>query len=191
MTQINTSLFYLIYNFGKENLLLIDLGIFLAKYLLYLLIFGLFYFILFSYFDLKFKNLKRARIFLFIEIILAILLSRGIITEFIRFFWPEPRPFDFLGIKPFISESGPGLPSGHASFLFAISTIIFLWNKKWGVIYFMLSLINGLSRVFVGVHWPFDILAGMLIGVISGLFIHTLFKKEIKNLQDSYFENKT
>ncbi|MGC8775788.1 MAG: phosphatase PAP2 family protein [Minisyncoccia bacterium] len=190
MDHLNLFLFNLIYNFGKSNFLLIDLGVFLAKYLLYLLIILLFYFVLFSNFNLNFKNIKKARIILFIEIILAAILSRGIITEFIRFFWPEPRPFDFLGIKPFIFESGPGLPSGHASFLFAISMIIFLWNKKWGIIYFILSLINGLARIFVGVHWPLDILAGLLIGVLSALFIHLIFKKEI-NLLIGSFENKT
>lgn len=182
MLKINTDLFYLIYNFGKNNILLIDLGIFLAKYLLYILIFILFYFILFSKFDFNFKNLKYARIILFIELILAVLISRGIIGEFIKFFWPVQRPFDYLSIKSFISESGPGMPSGHTTFLFAISMIVFFWNKKWGIIYFILSFINGLFRIFVGVHWPFDIFGGILIGIFCSILVHHFFKKEIYNL---------
>ncbi|MCS6789120.1 MAG: phosphatase PAP2 family protein [Patescibacteria group bacterium] len=182
MLKINIDLFYLIYNFGKNNILLIDFGIFLAKYLLYILIFILFYFILFSKFDSNLKNLKHHRLMLFIELNLAALISRGIVAKYISFFWPQQRPFDYLGIKSFISESGPSMPSGHATFLFAISMIVFFWNKKWGIIYFVLSFINGLSRIFVGVHWPLDILVGIFVGIFCSILTHYFFKKEMDKL---------
>lgn len=183
MDQLNNFLFYSIYNIGKDNLLIVDLGIFLAKYLLYILIFILFYFIFWGELNLKFNNLsyKYIRLILFIELIIVSILSRGIIVEFIHFFGPKLRPFDYLGIKSYIIENGPGMPSGHASFLFAVSMILFFWNKKWSMIYFILSLINGLARIFVGVHWPFDILVGMIVGIFSAILIHLIFEKQIFN----------
>ncbi len=182
--ELNQNLFNLIYNFNKENLLFNFLGIFLAKYLPYLLVILFFYNLLNGNFFLKKEILypKKTKIFLFLETILVLILSRGIVTEFIRFFWPQKRPFDALNIKALIAESGPSLPSGHAAFLFALAAIVFLWNKKWGIVYFVFAFLNGLARIYVGVHWPLDILAGALVGIISAVIVSLLFKKEFAKI---------
>jgi undecaprenyl-diphosphatase len=182
--ELNNSLFYLIYNFYKDSIWLTDLAIFFAKYLPYLIVILFFYNLLTNAFFQK-ENIvsyKKIKIFLFLQTILAIILSRGIITEFIRFFWPEKRPFDVLSIKAFITESGPGFPSGHAAFLFALAVILFFWNKKWGIIYFVLALLNGFARIYVGVHWPLDILGGLIVGTLSSTLIYFVFKKYLSQI---------
>jgi undecaprenyl-diphosphatase len=53
------------------------------------------------------------------------------------------------------------------------------------VIFFICSTIIALARVFVGVHWPSDILAGMILGITVGLianWIYTKNKKFVDNL---------
>ena len=182
MDFLNKNLFDLIYNFQKDSFLLIDFEIFLAKYLPYLLVLYFLYLIFIGnfYYKGKIELHKSAKIFLFLESVLALILSRGILTELIYFVYPTKRPFDFLNIKAFITESGPGFPSGHAVFLFTLATIIFIWNKKYGLIYFILSFINGIARIAVGAHWPLDILGGIAIGILSGILIHLILKKEFK-----------
>jgi undecaprenyl-diphosphatase len=185
MDLLNQKLFYLIYNFGKENFLLVDFEVFLAKYLSYFLVL-FFVYLIFSekfYHEKKVKLSKQVKLFLFLETILALILSRGIITELIRFFYPIKRPFDVLGIKSFIFESGSSFPSGHSAFFFALATIIFIWNKKYGLIYFILGIINGLSRIAVGVHWPLDILGGFVIGILSALLVHLVLNKDFKKFK--------
>ena len=145
-------------------------GVLLAQYLPYAMAIGAVVFII------RFQG-QRARTLLLIEAILAVVLSRGIITELIRFFYHHPRPFAALGFESLIPESGWSFPSGHAAAYFALATILFLFNTEWGILYYGLAFINGLARIYAGVHWPLDIVGGIIVGTASAAIIHALLKK--------------
>lgn len=118
---------------------------------------------------------SRKRWFVFANLALSVILSRGILTEIIRYFLPRPRPFEIMEINPLFSENlQNAFPSGHASFLFALGTTLWFFNRRWGTYYIVLAFIVGAARVFAGVHWPVDILGGAAIGIISALLIYTL-----------------
>jgi undecaprenyl-diphosphatase len=68
-------------------------------------------------------------------------------------------------------------PSGHASFAFGLATIVYFYNKKWGIAFFVMAILISTARVFTGVHWPSDILAGATVGIFSGWLINKLFNK--------------
>jgi len=139
------------------------LGIFFAKYLGYFLIFFLFLFL--------FKNFKKYWP-MAIQGFSAAILARLGFTELIRFLWPKPRPFIENHINLLLSHStSSSFPSGHAAFFFALSTVIYSYNKKTGHLFFFASFLISISRVFVGIHWPSDILAGAVIGIFSGWLI--------------------
>jgi undecaprenyl-diphosphatase len=145
-------------------------GIFFAKYLAYLLGIASLFFI--------FKqNDWRSRLGAFLNIALAVLLSRGIIVEVIRYFYERPRPFAALGFESLIGESGGSFPSGHASFFFAVSFAIFAINRSWGWWFLGLSLLNGLARIFVGVHYPADVAGGILVGLAGWAAVYFLLQK--------------
>ncbi len=173
--NLNTSLFEWIFHFAHRNQLLDAFFIFLAQYFPYLLVLGFFVLVASQ------KGWRR-RVFLLIEGVLGILLARGIITELIRFFYHHPRPFEVLSISSLIPESGGSFPSGHAAFFFALATTIFFINRHWGSWYFILSFINGVARVFAGVHWPLDIAGGILVGILSAIIIHQLLKSSFTDL---------
>jgi len=115
----------------------------------------------------------------FFEAFLAAGISKFILAEIIRWMWFRPRPFVALNFIPLINQSADeaSFPSGHASFYFAMSTIVYLYNKKAGIGFYIASCLIVLARVFVGVHWPSDILAGVLLGILVGWGIDKLFKK--------------
>ena len=71
----------------------------------------------------------------------------------------------------------PAFPSGHAAFFFALSTVVYFYNKKAGIGFFVASFLISISRVFGGVHWPTDILAGVLVGIFSAWFILKILRK--------------
>lgn len=167
---MNRTIFTFIHNFAGRNFLLDGIGIFFAQYFPYFLLIGAFWLFLR-------EHGWRRRLFFFAEAALAAIVSRGIITELIRFFYYSPRPFDALGFAPLIPESGNSLPSGHAAFYFTLAMVIFFYNRRWGTWYLGFSLLNGISRIFVGVHWPLDILAGAALGISSAFLIHWFLGK--------------
>ncbi len=176
MDDLNLSLFNLIFGLSRKNFLLDSLGVFFAVYLPYLLILG-FFWILFR------QTGWRKRIFFFAEAAIAVILSRGLITEIIRFFYYSPRPFEFLHFQPLIPESGSSFPSGHAAFYFALATVLFFYHRRWGIWYFILSFLNGVARIFAGVHWPLDVVAGAILGIVCGLLVHWLLRSYSKNIE--------
>jgi undecaprenyl-diphosphatase len=175
MHFLNQSLFQFIYGFSHRNFLLDDLGVFCAQYLPYLLVLG--FLVLVFY-----EEGWRRKWYLFSEAAIAVILARGLLTEIIRFFYNSPRPFDILGFMPLIGESGSSFPSGHAAWFFALAMVIFFRNRKWGTWFFVLALVNGIARIYVGVHWPLDVLGGAVIGILSALFIHWLLRDSREKL---------
>ncbi|MCL5733503.1 MAG: phosphatase PAP2 family protein [Patescibacteria group bacterium] len=124
-----------------------------------------------------FEKRWRLRWLFYFELISAAILSRGILTEIVRYFYIHPRPFDYFHFTPLIPESGNSFPSGHAAFFFAIAIIILFWKPKWGWFFIGSAVVLSLARIYVGVHWPLDIIGGMIIGLISGFTVYYLFGK--------------
>lgn len=172
---MNTFLFGFIHNLSGHNFFLDSIGIIAAQYLPYFLFLGF-------VFMAATEHGWRKKLFFFVEGLIAVILSRGLVTEIVRYFYYSPRPFETLRFQSLIPENGSSMPSGHMAFFFALSMIIYFYDKRWGIYYFVLSLAVGLARIFVGVHWPLDIVAGAIIGVLSGIFIHFILSDYLKKL---------
>ncbi|MEK7114763.1 MAG: phosphatase PAP2 family protein, partial [Patescibacteria group bacterium] len=83
-----------------------------------------------------------------------------------------------LVFKPLIDlEFSNSFPSGHASVFFALAMAVFLFNRRWSYYFFVGAVLNGLARVYVGVHWPTDILGGMVVGILSALIVWKVLPK--------------
>lgn len=143
---------------------------FIAKYSEYILAVVLVLFL-----AINFKKYWR----MLLEAIIAAVFTRFVLAEIIRWLWFRPRPFITNNVNLLIDYNAKeaSFPSGHASFYFALSTIVYFYNKKIGIIFYIASLFIVLARVFVGIHWPSDILAGAIIGILVGLVLNKIFKK--------------
>ena len=80
----------------------------------------------------------------------------------------RPRPFDGLdGINLlFYRPTDSSFPSNSAAAAFAIAAAVWCVNRRIGAALFIAAAIYGFSRVYVGVHYPADILGGALIALI-------------------------
>jgi undecaprenyl-diphosphatase len=77
-----------------------------------------------------------------------------------------------------VMENWSSFPSDHGSYLFAIAAGLWLISRNWGLFFGMFGIWVGLGRVFVGLHYPSDILAGALIGIATSLAVN---RESIRN----------
>ncbi len=153
------------------------IAFFLAKDLSYVLIGVLIYF----FFKSNKKN-KKKHFHTVLFALFAGLFSRYILKGIIVTIYPVARPYIAhtqitLLIPPLLGEEFQSFPSGHALFFFAVSSALFFHHKKLGSFFFISSILIGLGRVMVGVHYPLDILCGAVIGIATSFALSFIIKK--------------
>jgi len=161
---MDQQIFTLINNFAFKNYFLDQIEIFSTRYL---------FFLLFAVAVLVvFKNGKRAIIAGFFSLVLVLLSDK-----FLNLIIPQPRPFVVetavkLLVKPPLDSS---FPSTHAAISAAAATLIFYFSasrllRAAGIV---VAVLVGFSRIFVGVHYPSDV----LLGWVLGFFLSTIAVK--------------
>lgn len=181
MQEINQKLFQFVFGFARQSSFLDAVGVFASEILPFLIIF----FILLLFFRQK---EWRPKFLFFIEVILAFVLARGILTQFFHFFFQQSRPYELLGLKPLVMTLGTTFPSSHATIFFCLATSVFFFDKKLGSWALLIALLNGVARIFVGVHWPMDIVAGMVFGILSAVLMHEIFRPSFEALKNRKVE---
>ncbi len=163
---VDLYLFSALNSLAGKSRILDFLGIFFAQYLAYILVVAA-AIIIFSEKD------WRKRFYDAFLVALSLIVSRLFITELIRFFYHRPRPFLATPeITTLISKTAEAsFPSGHATFFFALATAIYFVRRKWFVYFLAGAAVMGVARVFVGVHYPFDIVAGGILGWVSAWMV--------------------
>ena len=171
--NIDLYLFNLINGLAGRWAWLDYLAMFFAQYFEYFLLLALLLFL-----ATGFKKYWK----MVLEALISATVARFVLMEIIRWLWFRPRPFVAGNFIPLINQSSKeaSFPSGHASFYFALSTVIYCYNKKAGIIFYIASFLIVISRVFVGVHWPSDILAGAVLGVLVAWLGYKISKKYLK-----------
>lgn len=69
-------------------------------------------------------------------------------------------------------EHWSSFPSDNATYLFAIAASLWLISARWGLFYGVFSALAALARVYLGIHYPSDVLVGALIGIGCGLAVN-------------------
>jgi undecaprenyl-diphosphatase len=160
---MNEKLFLLINSYAGHNQFLDKLGIFLAKGTPYI-------FILieaFLYFVIK---KKKTALFAFYSVVVAL-----IINQIIGLFYFHNRPFmDGIGTMLIQHKPENSFPSDHTTFLFAIafSFLLFKVERFFEIFVLTLAFLGGIARIYTGVHYPFDILGGIVTGFIGALIVY-------------------
>lgn len=89
------------------------------------------------------------------------------VIQLIRLFIQEPRPFLTFHLTPLITPPADlSFPSGHASFMGVIAAAFLITRSKWSWLFIFLALLVGFSRIYVGVHYPLDVLTGFVLGFL-------------------------
>ena len=115
-----------------------------------------------------FRPTRRGAIAAAIGLLLSLLVNNLILKPLVH----RTRPYEVLGglVNLAPPPADASFPSGHAGASFAASTAMFPHLKRrWGVCLMVLAVLIALSRLYLGVHFPTDVAAGALIGVVLGM----------------------
>jgi undecaprenyl-diphosphatase len=114
-----------------------------------------------------FVTLTRRRPVVFVAVLATAALS-GLATQLLKQAVDRERP----GVPTLLRQpETPSFPSGHAWSSFACATVLAGFVPAWRVPLYALAVAIAWSRVYVGAHYPLDLLAGAVLGTASGLAV--------------------
>ncbi|ARM74910.1 undecaprenyl-diphosphatase SepP [Acidianus manzaensis] len=134
---------------------------------------------------LIFKQTRKVAITLAASFIVAIILG-----EAAKYIMAEPRPFYFIHPDYLLipKPTDYSYPSGHALIVSDGAIVLSLTTYKWLWIVMMIeAIIVSYSRVYVGVHWPADILGGWLLGAWIAFFTVDMEKRGVLSRVERFF----
>ena len=188
MEAFNHTLFLFIHSLAGHSSVRDTFGILIGEYLPYL-------FIVIEVYLYFFAKHKEAALLAFY----AVLLGLGI-NQLIGMVYFHPRPFmEGMG-TPLVPHSAENsFPSDHTTFMAAIAFAFLLLPKVrgWGTALLLLAILGGLGRVYIGVHYPLDIIGSLVTSFIAASVIIALssrltgLNRFVYRMVDTIFRKKS
>lgn len=187
MEQLNHQLFTWINATPNSPKWLLDFALFLAKDMILIvpvLIVGLY---LWGQND-NIASQRRLVSKVGIALLFAMTFAKAISELF-----PHARPFmEGFGYTFMHHSADSSFPSDHGTAIFTFALAFLFWHRVWsGLVLLVVGLGIAWSRVYVGVHWPMDMLGGFLVGMLGCLFsqlVWNLFGTQISGLLDKVYQ---
>ena len=110
---------------------------------------------------------------LFLAVVVADVIA-DLLAELVKSVVDRHRPFEPQLGPPTSTHS---FPSGHSATAFACATVLASLAPRWRVPFLILAALIAFSRLYNGVHYPTDVLAGSVLGVLVGLAVVRLSKR--------------
>ena len=108
-----------------------------------------------------------------------------VISEIISSLFVRQRPFVTMKDVKLLVPHGAdgGMPSHHMVFMMSIAVMVFIFDKKLGLLLIAMSVTSGIARISAGIHYPSDVLAGALLcGGLAITYARTMLRSENNHL---------
>lgn len=136
-------------------------------------------FILFGLLLLPFRRTRKAGVIVLGAIVVGALFTNVTLKPLVA----RVRPYEHEAYRAFwefaggIRESERSFPSGHTTTAFAaMGAVFFTWRKKYSWPALVFATLVGLTRLYLAVHYPTDVLGGIIVGIVSALISYFLFR---------------
>ena len=134
---------------------------------------------------LCFKKTRKVGVYCTVAVLLNLLVNNAILKNIVQ----RARPFeDYAEMTKICELAGYALPadfsmaSGHASATMAIAVSVFMHSKKWGAGAIVYSVVVGLTRIALLVHYTTDVLVGWLLGTVIAIGVYYLLNFIIQKI---------
>ncbi len=118
--------------------------------------------------------------------VLAVAATDQLSSTVAKSLFARARPFDVLaGVRQLVDAHGYSFPSSHAANTFAAGTFLALRFPRWRPV-LVIPVLVSYSRIYVGVHYPSDVLGGAVLGAGMGWFF-TLFERVARLRIEQFF----
>jgi undecaprenyl-diphosphatase len=95
-----------------------------------------------------------------------------VVAFVVHHIYDRPRPYEAHAIQhPWSSSTDASFPSDHTSLSFAIAFAVLAFDTAAGVVFLVVAAIIGVGRLFIGAHYPGDVLAGVLVGAVVAVIV--------------------
>jgi membrane-associated phospholipid phosphatase len=126
-----------------------------------------------------------------LQIGISFLIS-GLLVQLLKILMHNPRPSTYFGSGAIhcilgITRTGfSSFPSGHTATVFMLTTLlaIYLPGRKSTLLFISMAVLTGFSRVYLSQHFPVDVLAGSLLGVLVSLMVYQFIP--LKNVKKKF-----
>lgn len=127
------------------------------------------------------RYLKKDRYYEIAKKCLIALILAGIIAGCLKLTFHSPRPFTILenARQLVIPTESNSFPSGHSASSMSVITVLvseFRTHKLAVCLLIAFAVLVGFSRIYVGVHYPLDVIVGATVGLISGVVVLKVLK---------------
>lgn len=127
---------------------------------------------------LFFKKTRKCGFLMLVSMLIGVIVGNGIIKNLVR----RDRPCWIDPSIPLLIKNPTdfSFPSGHTLASFEAAIMIFLHNKKYGIGAFLLAGVIAFSRLYLFVHFPTDVLGGLILGTVISIATYYIYEKKIR-----------
>ena len=116
---------------------------------------------------------KKQAPYLLLTLVLAVILADQLSSGVLKPLVGRLRPCKVLeGFRLLVPCGGRwSFPSAHAANAAAVAVVLAGWYPRWRIAFGVLAFLVGYSRIYVGVHYPLDVLGGWALGIVCGIVV--------------------
>lgn len=127
----------------------------------------------------------RRGLLILLGVSLSLLMSDGLSSSVLKPLFDRPRPchhYDWVRLLSTFCPRSPSFTSSHAANIFASAFFLSFFFPRLRYPFLAVALLVGFSRIYIGVHYPSDVLGGALLGIGCACLVFILLRRSVKRL---------